>query len=290
MRYRLHIAYEGTHFHGWQRQLQPPSTDPSFAPAPDSILRITPDGKTELRTVQGVIEQAVREVFRIDTPVQGASRTDTGVHARAQTAAFDLPGDRTGPPDERIAQALNSRLPDDVRIEHAERAPDNFNPIGDCIAKGYRYTLLQAHTKPLWDRRLVYHVHHSLDPKAMNDAASRLVGTHDFAAFTAINHGRETTERTIYSCRVIHQASTDGDRFTIEVAGSGFLYNMVRIIAGTLMDVGRNRLSPDNVSEALKSLDRRATGPTLGPQGLSLEWGAYPQPIGTVGNAWEIDA
>lgn len=257
-------------------------------PPEHAVLRITPDGKAELRTVQGVVEQAVREVFRVDVPVYGASRTDTGVHARAQTASLVLPDERVGPPDNRIAQALNSRLPEDVRIEDVLPAPVAFDPVADCIAKGYRYKIVQSSIRPLWDRRYVYHVHYQLDAATMNDAAARLVGTHDYAAFTAINHGRESTIRTIYTCRVLHMSETDGERFTIEVAGNGFLYNMVRIIAGTLVDVGRGRLTPDAISEALESKNRRSTGPTLGPHGLSLEWGAYPDPIGIVGDAWEF--
>lgn len=297
MRYRLHISYDGTAFHGWQKQFQPPAAarspgitadlqhhDPSthlgtLALGPSAIPN---DDRIELRTVQGVVERAVFQIVRERAHVLGASRTDAGVHAAAQTGVFETRDDRLGPPDVRLADALNSRLPADVRIESCVRAPDAFDPISDCLSKGYRYRLFVGRGRPLWERRYVHHVHHELDPTAMRDAAAMLVGTHDFAAFAQQSHGRESTVRTIFACD-IHAHAADPRRLDITVSGDGFLYNMVRIIAGTLVDIGRGRLTPSDVTHALESRDRSAAGPTLGPAGLCLEWIRYAEPIGVVG-------
>ena len=125
----------------------------------------------------------VREVVREPVHVQGASRTDSGVHAACQTAAFTTADDRRGPPDERLRLALNSRLPEDVVIRDLQRTRDDFQPISDCVAKGYVYRLWTGRDRPLWERTRVHHVHVALDHDAMNTGASLLVGTHDFASF-----------------------------------------------------------------------------------------------------------
>ncbi len=274
-RYRLTIAYDGTDFHGWQRQLLPEAAAREHghtAPADAS-------GRVELRTVQSVLVRAVQDVIREPVHVQGASRTDSGVHARAQTAAFSTTPDRLGPPDERLARAINSRLPEDVVVRDAAPVPEDFDPIADCVVKGYRYAFFSSRARPLWGRRYLQHVHEALDAGAMSDAAGRLEGTHDFAAFAAAGHGRETTVRTIVRCAVSEapapEEGPDARLVAIDVAADGFLWNMVRIIAGTLFDVGRGRLSAERIEAALASGDRRAAGPTMPPQGLCLEWAHY---------------
>lgn len=298
-RYKLTIAYDGTNFCGWQKQ-EPPAGGPvgaekvmGDAPPPTSD---EPDGRPRviLRTVQEVVERAAREVVREPVILMGASRTDSGVHARGQVAAFTCSdGPATGWPldrgTERLVLALNSRLPEDVLVTAAEPAAHDFNPIGGAVSKAYSYTLAITRTRPLWERNYVYQLWSDLDIPRMNDAAARLVGEHDFAAFAAAGHGRLTTIRTIFDCRVVElppsEATQDSGpttqdlsrprRIRIDISGNGFLWNMVRIIAGTLVDVGRGRMSPDDVTTALTTLDRRAAGPTLPARGLCLEWVKY---------------
>jgi tRNA pseudouridine38-40 synthase len=312
-RYKLTIAYDGTDFCGWQKQEPPAGMEvaagkvlgpvaasvedfatgpqgPSETPAqPDGIARI------ELRTVQAVVERAVREAVREPIMLTGASRTDSGVHARGQVAAFTCSDSAW--PEERgtlaMLRAVNSRLPDDVQVISAEAAAPEFNPISDCTGKGYSYTLHISPHRPLWDRRFVQHVWMPLDVPRMNEAAARIVGEHDFAAFAAAGHGRLSTVRTVFECRVVENESepirergpsaagsgasgtTGTRRVRIEVSGNGFLWNMVRIIAGTLVEVGRGRLTPEDVAAAIESKDRRRAGPTLPPTGLCLEWVRY---------------
>ncbi len=274
-RYRLTIAYDGTAFCGWQRQHMPADIARTHG---HDVSAESPDGRHELRSVQHIVNTAIEEVIREPITVMGASRTDAGVHARAQTAAFTTTDDRRGPADERLAEAINSKLPDDVLIRQAVRTTNDFDPIADCIAKGYSYTYHVGRARPVWDRPYVAHVREALDAEPMIEAARALVGRHDFAAFAAAGHGRESTVRTLLHCGVrAHQTAFGESRITITVAADGFLWNMVRIIAGTLMDVGRGRMSPDGVRDALESGDRRKSGPTAPPTGLCLEWGAYSE-------------
>ncbi len=348
-RYKLTIAYDGTDFCGWQKQ-EPPAdmeVEPGkvlgaaervqsskfkvqsadAAAGEEPVIEPTREtGSRErivLRTVQEVVERAVREVVNEPVEVRGASRTDAGVHARGQVAAFTCSGrdeeterrrdevspltplplhpftpSRSGWPlsrgTDRLMQAINARLPEDVLVVGAEVVHDSFDPISDCVAKGYPYTLHVSRDRPLFDRRFVHHVWVPLDVDAMRRAAERIVGEHDFAAFAKAGHGRETTVRTVFGCGVVesgtsaHQHSDTGAqghrgtgdwsrRLRIEVSGNGFLYNMVRIIAGTLVEVGRGRLTPDDVSATIESQDRRRAGPTLPPHGLCLEWVRYPR-------------
>ncbi len=249
-RFRIHLAYDGTDFHGWQRQ-EPPGAEP-------------------LRTVQGVVEQAVSTAVGEPVRVQGASRTDAGVHARDQVAAFSA---ETRIPIDRLAAAISARLPEDVQVLRAVRAPEEFDPSVHCASKGYRYRIRhgvgQRVPAPLFDRRWTWFTFHALDAEAMRRAAGAFEGTHDFLSMTSADHGRETTVRAIHECRVRRAGEHD---LEIEVAGPGFLYNMVRIIAGTLVEVGRGKIDAGAIASILESRDRRRAGPTLPPQGLCLEW------------------
>jgi tRNA pseudouridine38-40 synthase len=329
-RYRLTIAYDGTDFCGWQKQEPPAGMDVAHSkllgPAEEAMIGDAIDpGRVALRTVQAVVERAVREVVREPIVLFGASRTDTGVHARGQVAAFTCsdpkeppaqtegtatsaadaspsspvlaPGDRqkTGWPPSRgtdtLIRAINSRLPEDVLVLGAEEVAPAFNPIGDCTAKAYSYSLHVSPHRPLWDRRFVNHIWIPLDLGAMNAAAARFVGEHDFAAFAASGHGRQSTVRTVFGCTVIEERETarqrDSEtgqggaewerRLRIEISGNGFLWNMVRIIAGTLVEAGRGKMSPEDVAAAIESKDRRRAGPTLPPQGLCLDWVRYSE-------------
>ncbi len=298
MRYKLTIAYDGAQFHGWQEQ-NPPDAAP-------------------LRTVQGVVREALTQVARQPVEVIGASRTDTGVHAVGQVAHFDA---ELSIPIERLPLALNSRLPGDVEIRGAEAVADDFDAIGGARNKQYRYRIWNAAQRPLGLRHQVYHCWLKLDLQEMNDAASRLVGEHDFEGLTNAGHGRSSTVRTIYDCRVeahplgqspaltpttadagpadhsnvlknIRMISGEdhggdapaegrlepgsaGRELHVVVSGNGFLYNMVRIIVGTLIEVGRGHRPPGYVDELLAHADRQQAGPTTPPNGLCLEWIRY---------------
>jgi tRNA pseudouridine38-40 synthase len=190
---------------------------------------------------------------------------------------FTVDDDTPRAPDERLARAINSKLPADVLITHAERVGDAFEPISDCRAKGYRYSMHSGPERPMWSRRRVWWTYEALDAERMQQAATHLVGTHDFASFAAASHGRESTVRTIFGCTV-HSSSGEGGGTLIEIDvwGNGFLYNMVGIIAGTLMEVGRGRFTPDDVAAMIDAKDRASAGPTLGPAGLCLQWIEYP--------------
>lgn len=271
-RYKLTIAYDGTHFHGWQRQDVPANSvaTPDAGETEDATM-----GRLPLRTVQHVVEQAVQQVVREPVVLLGASRTDAGVHANAQVAAFSCSVDRRGPTDDRLALAINSRLAPDALLRACEPTWETFDPISDCVSKGYRYLIHTGPERPLWERRWSHHTWHKLDIALMREAAAALVGEHDFAGFANAGHGRLTTVRTVLSCNV---EQIDERVIAIDISGTGFLYNMVRIIAGTLHDVGRSRLTMNDVQEALSTGDRRRAGPTLPAKGLRLEWIKYREP------------
>ena len=250
-RYKLTVAYEGTDFHGWQKQ-EPPDRAP-------------------LRTVQGVLEEAVCKVVGERVTVVGASRTDSGVHAFGQVAAFSTTREI---PLERLPRAITARCPSDLQVVEARQVDESFDPISDAMRKRYQYTIQHGRgLPPLLDRRLIWHTHHDLDHRLMNEGAGLLVGTHDFEPFASASHGRESTVRTIEECTV---DPLPGSRVRVAVVGDGFLYNMVRIIAGSLLEIGRGARTPLSIREALERGDRALTGPTLGPEGLLLEWIEYP--------------
>jgi tRNA pseudouridine38-40 synthase len=219
-------------------------------------------------------------------------------------------------PVERLANAINSRLPEDIEIIRAELAEPDFDAISQAKSKQYRYRVFNALRRPVHLRHYVHHCWWALDLRKMTQAAQRLLGEHDFAGFSAADHNRLTTIRTVHDCRVevvdvpkvqspesrvregeapaeprmsessgcesqvtSHKsqvAGVEGEReIQIVVSGSGFLYNMVRIIAGTLLEVGRGAMPPEKVDEILATGNRQLAGPTLPPQGLWLEWIRY---------------
>lgn len=247
-RYRLTIAYDGSQFHGWQKQ-HPPDREP-------------------LRTVQGEIETALQRLLGQRIHLLGASRTDTGVHALGQIAQFDA---ATPIPPDRLLMAINDRLPDDIEVRQLAVVPATFNVISDVHSKQYRYRIHNIAPRPLDRRFVVYHWWLPLDVDRMNDAARRLIGTHDFAGFAAAGHGRQSTIRTIFDCHVQRR----DHEIHVVVSGDGFLYHMVRIMAGTLLEVGRGYFEPEQIDKILHHADRALAGPTLPPQGLWLEWVRY---------------
>lgn len=272
-RYAMTIAYDGSEFHGWQRQDVP--VDSPLAAGADPMLASPLPGRVAMRTVQAVVERAVRSIVREDVVLMGSSRTDAGVHARGQVGAFTTTEPERGrgwPPErglEPLRRALNDRLPPDVLISSVALVPPHFDPIGHAVRKQYTYRILDGGDRPLWDRATTTHLFHRLDPGPMRDAAQALVGTHDFAALASPQHGRLTTVRTIHRCDV---ERTPEGRVAITVEGNGFLYHMVRIIAGTLCEVGRGKQPSAWVADVLASRDRMRAGPTMPPQGLCLDW------------------
>lgn len=249
-RFALVVAYDGANFHGWQKQLR------KDAPP--------------LRTVQHTIEDVlVRLVGRPSDRLNlvGASRTDAGVHALGQVAHFDAV---TRIPPERMAQAITSRLPDDIEVRQAWRAEPTFHAIRDAVRKRYRYRIWTRPERPLDRRSVVYPCPHELDLASMQDAAQRLVGRIDLAGLAAAGHGRATTVRNVFACHVEDRRQHSGE-VQIVIEGDGFLWNTVRIVAGTLLDVGRGRFTPDLIDRVLATGDRSLAGPTLPPQGLWLE-------------------
>lgn len=287
-RYKLVIAYDGTDFHGWQKQHPPAEaehTKPEQVMDPQHTSAV-PEGRVALRTVQEVVEHAARRVCREMVLVTGASRTDAGVHAAGQVAAFSSSPEASrgvGWPGERgcdhLVRALNGSLPADVVVRSAEIVPDDFDPIGDAVEKEYTYTILCGQQRPIWERRYAFSTWYALDAGAMARAAALLEGEHDFASFAQIRHGRASTVRTIFRCGVesAPRADAPGQRLVMRVSGSGFLYNMVRIVAGTLLEVGRGRVEAGAIPGILAACDRRAAGPTLPPEGLRLEWVRYAE-------------
>jgi tRNA pseudouridine38-40 synthase len=307
-RYRLTIAYDGSDFCGWQKQSPPEEGAPAEwvlgaeegggldeaetaeAPAPEAPsgeAGAAADGdrpRVELRTVQAVVERAVRAVVREPVILLGASRTDSGVHAKGQVGAFTCSDDGTrgiGWPlvrgTESLVKAINSRLPRDVMVMDAAVAAHDFNPIQGATSKSYSYTIWNGPTRPLWERKTALHIWSRLDVERMKAAARLIEGEHDFAAFAAAGHGRLSTVRTVFGCTLREEAAAmpETRRIVIDVTGSGFLWNMVRIIAGTLVEVGRGRMGEVRVLEALRTGKRELAGPTLQPQGLCLEWIKY---------------
>ena len=245
-RFKLALAYRGTAYNGWQRQLPP--------------------GGAELPTVQNTLRLALQRVVGHPVTVQGSSRTDSGVHALGQVAHFDTI--RLGFDADKLVLATNARLPPDVRVNSAERVGDDFDAIRSTVEKAYRYTVHNAPLKDVFAGDLSLQVPKPLDVGAMNDAASALVGGHDFASFAKPGHGRETTVRTVTSAAVERR----GETVSFEVVGKGFLWHQVRIMAGTLIEVGLGRRDPSTVGTVLAAKDRLAAGPTAAAHGLCLLW------------------
>ncbi len=237
-RVMLTVAYDGTNYHGWQLQ-------------PNVI------------TIESVLNENLSALLKDDIRVIGASRTDTGVHALGNIAVFDT---HARMPAEKFSYALNQRLPEDIRIQSSKEVPLNFHPRKQDSRKTYEYKI-QNSDFPMPVLRLYAHFTYvPLDIGLMRRAAAYLKGTHDFKSFCSIHSAAETTVRTIFDADV----EKVGDMITIRVTGSGFLYNMVRIIAGTLMEVGRGNLLPEDITGILEACDRAKAGPTAPACGLTL--------------------
>ena len=238
MRIKLTIEYDGTAYAGWQRQ--------------ENAL-----------AVQQVIEEALTKLTRARVVIAGASRTDAGVHALGQTAHFDT--ESRIPPD-KYAFALNTMLPADIRIRKSEAVSEDFHARFSNKGKRYRYLIYQSPHAGALNRNTHAHVIYPLDDEKMRRELTVLIGTHDFAAFAASGSVVKDTVRTIYSASLTRR----GDELELLVEGSGFLYNMVRIIAGTLISVGAGRLEEGAFARAIQSGNRLDLGVTAPAHGLTL--------------------
>lgn len=238
MRVKLTVAYDGTAYHGFQVQPEAP-------------------------TIEGELNRCLSRLLQEEIQVIGASRTDSGVHALCNVAVFDT---NTRIPAEKISYALNQRLPEDIRVQSSEEVAADFHPRHCASRKTYEYRILSREF-PLPTRRLYAHFTYvPLDVDKMKQAAAFLIGEHDFKSFCSASAVVESTVRTIYDLTV----EKEEDEIRIRVCGNGFLYNMVRIIAGTLIEVGRGNMEPENMKEILALRDRKAAGPTAPACGLTL--------------------
>jgi tRNA pseudouridine38-40 synthase len=255
---KLTIAYDGTDYAGWQVQ-------------------------RGHRSLQGAFQETLKQIVGKRTHVAASGRTDAGVHALGQVVSFETDSDLSA---ETFKRALNAHLPRDIVVINAEEAPPGFHARRDAVRKRYRYILQDSRVRDVCRLRYVHHIYKRLDVAAMQKAAEILVGTHDFACFESAGSRRASTVRTIYELTVRRGESRDqesgagqgrgaeypnpADIVEIEVDADGFLYNMVRNIVGTLLEVGQGRAGEQWVAEVLAARDRRQAGQTAPPQGLFL--------------------
>ncbi len=273
---KLTITYDGSEYHGWQ--IQP-----------------------GLRTIQGVITDAIQDLLGSEVRLFGASRTDAGVIALGQVGLIQIDSPI---PTENLAKAITDRLPADIAITKAVEVPEGFDLMGAVTNKLYRYTIFTGPVRPVLQIRHCWHLPTKLDTTAMAQAAKLLVGKKDFKSFASAADKRENTVRTIFRCDVnsscvvrdaycekakmdscfrrndntqyaIRDTQYENDWVYVEVEGDGFLYNMVRNIVGTLVEVGVGRWRPEKINEILEAKDRTAAGPLASAQGLCLMWIKY---------------
>ncbi len=242
-RIKLTVAYDGTDYCGWQVQ---------------------PNGMT----VEEILNRELSALTGEEVKVIGASRTDAGVHAEGNVAVFDT---ETGIPAERIAYALNCRLPEDIVAVKSEEVPGDWHPRYQCSVKTYEYRILNREMPDPVCRRSTVHISYPLNLGDMRTAAGYLKGEHDFKSFCSPHTEVKDTVRTVHSLEV----EKEGDIITVRISGNGFLYNMVRIIVGTLINVGRGACPPEKVKEILEARDRRKAAATAPAKGLVLKYIRY---------------
>ena len=237
-RVRLIVAYDGTNYHGWQVQ-------------PGVV------------TIESELNRCLSALLQEEIQVIGASRTDSGVHALGNVAVFDTIARM---PAEKISYALNQRLPEDIRIQKSEEVAADWHPRYCDSRKTYEYHIYRGEFPMPIKRLYSLHTYHKLDVAKMKDAASYLEGEHDFKSFCQTGAQVESTIRTIYKVEVVE----NGAELIIRVCGNGFLYNMVRIIVGTLLEVGQGKRKPEDMKHIIEAKDRAAAGPTAPAHGLLL--------------------
>ncbi|MBQ7676971.1 MAG: tRNA pseudouridine(38-40) synthase TruA [Lachnospiraceae bacterium] len=238
MKIKLTIAYDGTNYCGWQVQ---------------------PNGTS----IQELIDLELSKLFKGKIKTVGASRTDAGVHAKGNVATFEV---MTMMPPEKIAYALNAGLPADIVVQASEEVPERFHPRFSESIKTYEYHILNRTFPDPMRRHYTCFYYHPLDVEAMNEAAGYLVGEHDFTSFSSIHAQTNSYVREVLSCAV----EKADDEVVLRISGRGFLYNMVRIIAGTLIEVGGGMRKADDIIRILEARDRGEAGPTAPPEGLVL--------------------
>ena len=247
-KFKLTLAYDGTAYHGWQSQKSG-------------------------RGVADRVEAALARLFPSAPKLVSSSRTDTGVHARGLVAHFEVPPDEARIPARQLPPAIHAGLPDDIRVVAAARAPAAFDARFDAVSKQYRYTVWNHPAMDPLLRYRAWHVPQPLDLVAMKAAAAHFVGRHDFRSFTARRAGvLGDPVRTLTRCEVRRR----GPEITIVVEGEGFLYKMVRAIAGTLVQAGQGKFPPEEIAAMLHRQDRRAAGVTAPARGLVLWKVSYP--------------
>ncbi len=244
-RVKLTVSYDGTNYCGWQVQ-------------PNGI------------TVQEVLNRALSELLKEEIRTLGASRTDAGVHARGNVAVFDTSARM---PAEKISFALNTRLPEDIRIQKSEEVPADFHPRFTSTVKTYEYKILNTTFQDPLRRLDSFHWYGPLDLEQMQKAADRLTGTHDFRGFATAKGPDDNTVRTIFGTEL----KKEEDMIRFRITGDGFLYNMVRIIVGTLMEVGKGAMDPEQIDRILETGNRELAGPTARALGLTLIEIRYPE-------------
>jgi len=240
MRLFLTMSYLGTGYHGWQVQ-------------------------TNAVTVQQTLQDAIEAIFGSRLPVTGCSRTDSGVHAKMYCCHIDCP-ENTGIPPERVPAALNANLPQDVAVRECRIVPSDFHARYAVKAKTYEYTVLNTPCRDPFLNAFAWHVRASMDVSAMKQASRLFEGTHDFAGFQSAGSSVEDTVRTVMAAEV----RQNGRVITLSITANGFLYNMVRIIAGTLVDVGLGVKKPEDIPDIIQSRERGLAGKTAPAQGLAL--------------------
>lgn len=234
----LYLEYDGTHFHGYQKQ-------------------------KEERTVQGELEKALRLLLKEETTVSGSSRTDAGVHAKAYPVTFTT---KSTIPPRKIAVALNQFLPEDLKAQSSMAVPEDFNARFHARGKTYAYRFLRRHQPSALYRSFAYLVRTELDLRLMREAADAFIGVHDFTGFRSVGSSDPNPMKDMRAIRIIEE----GEFLTIYITASGFLYNMARIIAGTLLDAGMGRVSSEEIRRILKTKER-GKSMVLPPWGLYLE-------------------
>ena len=250
--FKMVLQYEGTRFKGWQRQ---ESTD---------------------NTIQGKLENILSKMVGTPVEIQGSGRTDAGVHALGQVANFHADTEMS---EQEILSYVNQYLPEDIAVISVKEVADRFHSRLNATGKTYCYLLIQSELPHVFERRFAHRIEERLDVEAMEKASGYLLGTHDFAAFTSTKKSKKSTVRTIdeitftkeYSSvlRTVTEAQ-EPDLLRITYSGDGFLYHMVRILTGTLIEVGMHLRSPEEIPEILESKKREMAGPLVPARGLTL--------------------
>ena len=237
--FRIVLQYEGTKYQGWQKQ------------------------ESTGNTIQGKLENILSRM--VDSPIEihGAGRTDAGVHAKGQVAHFKADTTMT---ENEILRYINQYLPEDIAVVSVKEAGERFHARLNAVGKIYQYRIMNSEIPHVFERRYVHEETATLDIQKMENAAERLIGTHDFKAFTSTKRGKKSTVRTIESITI----DKIGDEVRMTYKGDGFLYHMVRILSGTLIEVGRGERSVESVSEALSSMERENAGFLAPAKGLTL--------------------